>query len=220
MANESADKLRDLLQAKARESIFFLARELLGFRDVNERTHKSTIMALESKKPKKLICMPRGSLKSSLACVAYPIWRLINNPNDRILIDSELYTNSKNFLRGIKQHLEGPLLSSVFGDFKGGVWNESEIVIAQRNKIHLEASITIGGIGCSKVGQHFNCIIGDDYCSPTNTNTPENAQKVVDHYRYNTSILEPGGTYVIIGTRYAETDIIAHILANEIGLAS
>lgn len=198
-------------------SLYFLAYTVLGFRDVSKRTHGEIIAALESDKKRKLICVPRGCLKSSLACVAYPIWLLINNPDIRILIDSEIYTNSKNFLREIKSHLESPMMIKMFGEFKSEPWNEGEIFIKQRKKIYKEGSITVSGIGAVKVGQHYDYIIMDDMNSPSNTNTPENAKKVVDHYRYSTSILEPDGTLVVIGTRYADSDLIGHILTAEIG---
>lgn len=199
----------------ARSSLYFTAKYILGFKDVNQRTHGEIIELLQSKNPRKLICVPRGCLKSSLACVAYPIWLLINDPNLRILIDSELYTNSSTFLREIKQHVQAPSFKNLFGDWKSKVWNESEIIIGKRTKTLKEASISVGGIGTTKVGQHFDVIIGDDYNSPSNTNTTENAKKVVDHYRYNISILEPKGTYVVIGTRYAQSDLIGHLLENE-----
>lgn len=199
----------------ANHSLLFTCR-LLGFSDVNENTHGDIIRALESEARRKLICVPRGCLKSSIACVAYPIYLLNRNPNLRILIDSELYTNSKNFLRAIKQYMESETLVSLFGEYRGEVWNESEIIIRQRTKGRKEASITVSGIGATKVGQHYDVIIGDDMNSPQNTNTPENAKKVVDHYKMNISILEPTGTYVIIGTRYSENDLIGWILENEV----
>ena len=148
--------------------------------------------------------------------MAYPIHLLLKNPNLRILIDSELYTNSCTFLREIKQHLTGGVLPKLFGDFKSKTWNEGEIIINQRTIPKKEASITVGGVSTTKVGQHYDVIIGDDYNSPANTNTPENAAKVVEHFQMNTSILEPTGTYVIIGTRYAATDLIGHIIDNEL----
>lgn len=198
-----------------RESLYRTAKNLLGYKDVNPDTHGGIIAALEGPHPRKLICVPRGCLKSTVACVSYPIWLLLNDPNLRILIDSELYTNSKNFLREIKLQLERPELSKLFGKFTSNNWNEGEITIAQRTVIRKEASITVGGIGTTKVGQHFDVIIGDDYNSPKNTNTPENAQKVIDHFKYNTSILEPDGIYVVIGTRYAESDLIGWIMKTQ-----
>lgn len=207
----------EVLRNSAKKSLLYLAYTLLSYKDVNKRTHGEIISALEDQESRrKLICVPRGCLKSSIACVAYPIWLLINNPNLRILIDSELYTNSATFLREIRAHLQTEAMRLLFGDFVGDVWNESEITIKQRTRFYKEASITAGGIGTTKVGQHYDVIIGDDMNSPNNTNTIESAQKVINHYKMNTSILEPEGTYVVIGTRYAANDLIGHILENEI----
>lgn len=206
----------EAMRKAAQSSLFILASVFLGYKDVNPSTHRQIIEALESPITRKLICVPRGSLKSSLGCVAYPIWLLLRNPNKRILIDSELYTNSTTFLREIRAHLQNPILTSVFGEFKTKVWNESEIIISQRTHPYKEASITVGGVGTTKVGQHFDDIIGDDYNSPQNSKTPEMAQKVIDHYKYNLSILEPEGTYVIIGTRYSENDLIGYVLREQL----
>ncbi len=214
--NTAEQALHVALKTEYTKSLYVTAKHLLGYRDVNKATHGRVINILESSSQRKLICIPRGCLKSSLASVAFPIWLLIRNPNVRILIDSELYTNSKNFLREIKGHLESEELTRYFCPFKSQTWNEGEIIVKQRSRVFKEASITAAGIGTTKVGQHYDVIIGDDYNSQNNTNSPDNAKKVIDHYRYNISILEPEGLYVIIGTRYSELDLIGHIIANEI----
>jgi len=211
-------QILERIRKNCQQSLHYLAHQVLSFKDVNGYTHGEMIECLESDINRKLLCVPRGCLKSSLACVAYPIWRLICDPNLRILIDSELYTNSSTFLREIRSHLESRLMTLLFGDFKGSTWNDSELIIKQRTVFKKEASITVGGIGTTKVGQHYDLIIGDDYNSPRNSNTPDNAAKVISHYRYNISILEPTGTYVLIGTRYSEADLIGAILRDELGL--
>jgi hypothetical protein len=162
--------------------------------------------------------MPRGTFKSSVCSVAFPIWCLINNPNLRILLDSEIYSNSKNFLREIKMHLTSPFMTRLFGDFKTNeCWNEGEIIIQQRTQIHKEASITASGIGAEKTGQHYDVVIADDLNSPSNSNTKEGREKVIDHFRYLVSIMEPSAILVVVATRYAEQDIPGFILSNEIG---
>lgn len=211
------DKLNAVEAGHYKRSLYHTTKFLLGNKDINERTHGEIIACLSSTSTRKLICVPRGCLKSTIACVAYPIWILLNNPNLRILIDSELYTNSKNFLRQIKSYFESPSLTNLFGTFKHKAnWNEGEITISQRSRSFKEASVTVGGVGTTKVGQHYDYIIADDMNSNKNSLTPEACQKVIDHYRYNISILEPTGTYVIIGTRYNQTDLIGHILENEV----
>lgn len=219
MANETLEGDKEAMKSIAVKSLFVLASCFLGYRDVTPSTHRSIITSLESDVTRKLICVPRGSLKSSIACVAYPIWRLIRNPDLRILIDSELFSNSSTFLREIKGHLVGPAFTSIFGEFKTKTWNEDEIILKSRKKILKEPSITVGGVGTTRVGQHYDLIIGDDYNSPKNTNSPEKAQKVIDHYKYNLSILEPDGTYVIIGTRYSENDLIGYILREQLKIS-
>ncbi len=198
-----------------KRSLMALAKVGLGYKDLNEETHGSIVSLLMDGSKRKLICVPRGCLKSSLACVAYPIWLLINNPDKRILIDSELFTNSSTFIREIKLHLENPDITKLFGEFKGSTWNSDEIIIKQRHKKLKEASVVAGGVSTTKVGQHYDVIIHDDMNSPENTNNSENAQKVIDHFRYNISILEPDGVMVIIGTRYSANDLIAYVLDNE-----
>ena len=203
-----------------KKSLFWTAQRFLGYKDITLNTHGPIVSSLESASKRKLICVPRGTFKSSIASVSYPIWLLMNNPNLRILIDSELYTNSKNFLREIKGHLESPRFIELFGNWKSRTWNDSEIILAHRTKKYKEPSITVGGIGTTKVGQHYDYIIGDDYNSPANSGTPEARKKVIDHYKYNTSIFDVSGTYAVIGTRYAEDDIIGWVLQNELGLAN
>lgn len=197
-----------------KNSLALTAKRLLGYSDLNPHTHGDVICALEAPTRRKLIVMPRGTFKSSIGSVSYPIWLLLKNPNLRILLDSELYTNSKNFLREIRGHLVREELTSLFGTFKSTQWNESEITIAQRTKVLKEASLTASGVGAEKTGQHYDVIVMDDVNSPNNSSTPEGCERVIQHYRYAQSILEPTGTLVLIGTRYSERDNIAFVLDN------
>lgn len=200
-----------------RNSLYLTCKSLLGYEHMTWRTHGDMIEALEHASQRKLLVMPRGTFKSSVGVVGYSIWSLLRNPNERILIDSEVYSNSKNFLREIKAHMTNPKVVELFGQFKSDTnWNEGELTIAQRTKPYKEASITCSGIGAVKVGQHFSKIIGDDLNSGNNSATPEARKKVITHYQMNQAILEPDGIYVIIGTRYAVDDVIGWILDNEI----
>lgn len=202
-----------------RSSLYLTAKHLLGYSDITHQTHDEPIAVLESDAKRKLVVLPRGTFKTSVAVVAYAIWRILRNPNLRICIDSELFTNSKKTLREIAMHLTSNRMTDLFGDFKGdGIWNESELLINQRTLIRKEATFTCSGIGAQKTGQHYDIAILDDMNSPQNSNTKENREKVIQHYQYYTSILDPGGEIVIVGTRYHTDDLIGHVLANEIFL--
>jgi len=168
---------------------------------------------------KKLVVMPRGSLKSSICSVGYPIWSMLNNPNLRVMIDSSLYTNSRNFIKEIRGHLESDRLTGIYGHFKSDTnWSDGEITIKKRTKILKEPTVMASGVAANKVSVHVDTIIHDDLNTEDNSRTPELASKVLDHYKRNISILEPDGTILVVGTRYSALDVIASIIENEMML--
>lgn len=215
--DERAEFMLGLKRELYTNNFFAFSKYLVGFKDMTWYTHGELCEVLESSLKRKLVCFPRGGFKSSLAVISYAMWSLIRNPEERILIDSELYTNSSNFLQAIKGYLELPRFVELFGSFKTRDWGET-ITIAQRKGVWVESSITCGGVGTTKVGQHYSKILGDDYNSPNNSDTPEKCEKIINHIKYNLSILDPDGEYSLIGTRYAEMDSIGWVLRDVLGL--
>lgn len=197
-------------------SLFDFAKFQLGYKDITKRTHGKIVDALEESTSKKLICVPRGCFKSTITSISYPLWLLIRNPNLRIMIDSEIYTNSKNFLREIRGHIESEDFKAVFGDLVGPLWQEGDIILKSRTRVLKEPSISCAGVETTKVGMHFDVIIFDDLCSDNNMNTEESREKVIRHYQMATAILEPGGVMVVVGTRYHDMDVIGHIVKQEL----
>lgn len=221
MSLKRIDKLKPAEQKHLLREFFkrdlFAFAHFLGYKDVCKATHGEMVACLQAPLQRKLITVPRGAFKSSVASITYPLWKLIRDPNERILIDTEVYTNAVLYLRVIKEHIKSEQFKALFGDLEGAVWQEGSIVLKSRTKKYKEPSITCGSITTTRVGMHYSTIIGDDYNSRENSKSPELAQKVVDHYRYNLNILEPDGEYVIIGTRYSENDLIGFILRDLLG---
>lgn len=212
-------ELREIVetQEELEGSLYKTAKYFCGFNDITWNTHGKMIEALEDTTTRKMIVTPRGGFKTSICAVAYPVWRILRNPNIRILIDSELFTNSKNHLRQMKDILSQEIAIELYGKFESRQdWAQSHFTINQRTESLRESTVTAGGLGTRKIGQHYDAWILDDMNSPQNVVSKELAQKVIDHYKYGLSILEPDGTIVLIGTRYGEADLIQHILDNEI----
>lgn len=207
-----------------KDSLYHTAKYLLGMSDINWFTHGEMIEALEELEFREqgianaLIIMPRGSLKSSIGSVAFPIWRLLRDPNKRVLIDSATYDLSTQIVSAIAQHLESEPIISLFGTFRTrDDWSSKSITIAQRTKIFKESSVVASGVGSPKTGAHFDCIIMDDLNNEKNTTTLELAEKTYRHYQMNFAILDPGGDVAVIATRYSSADCVQRILDNEIG---
>ena len=211
----TSEQAKAVLRGIYTEDLYMFARDCCGYKDITWETHGEICESLEDESTRKLLCIPRSCFKSSLATIAYSLWNLVRCPD---LIDSELYSNSKNFLREAKAILKSENFINIFGDLEGPIWTEGEIVINTRKKPLKESSISCSGIGAEKTGMHYDIIIGDDLSSTQSVNTPELAQKVINHYRLYTSLLEPWGVIVIVGTRYSERDLIGYVLENEMGL--
>jgi hypothetical protein len=221
----SESQMKVALAEIYRSSLYYTCKSLLGMTDINLRTHGSTIAALEELQFRKknisnaLIIMPRGSLKSSICSIAFPIWRLINDWNKRILIDSATYDLSTQILAAIAQHLESEAFTSIFGVARSkDDWSSKSLTINQRTKILKESSLVASGVGSPKTGAHYDIIIMDDLNNEKNSATVELRDKVFKHYQMNYAILDPGGDTVVVATRYSSDDIPGRVLEQEINV--
>lgn len=161
--------------------------------------------------PRSMVLAPRGAGKSTITSVIYPIWRLIRNPELRILIVSASQAQSVSFLREIKGHLEkNPALKFIFGAFRNqkSKWTDIEVEILQRRHITKEASITVYGIFGALIGRHYDLIILDDVVDQENSRTEAQRLKIDEWFKMSLSpTLEPGGQMVVVGTRYHTQDM-------------
>ena len=195
---------------------------LLGHLDMNEIHGELCSFIQNNSVSSKLVLMPRYSFKSSLCSIAYSLWLLANNPNEKILIYSDATSKAIGFLNSIKSHIEGKIKGSlfrqVFGAWetdsaRGGKWNEDQIIVSIRNTSYPEPSVDTGGIETSKVAFHYDTIIFDDIVSDKNITTKEQMDKVVECYKKALSLLKPGGRVLITGTRWHFGDLYGRIIA-------
>jgi phage terminase large subunit-like protein len=206
---------------KGLEDLYYFDKYILGYKDMRPLTHKPVCMfASDKTKRKKHIELPRGNFKSSVVTIGYTLQRVAENPDIRILIDNEVYANSKAFLREIKGHMEDPRLLELYPQLEpnrriNDGWTESSIIVKARTKSLKEPTISCAGLDQIKVGMHYDLIIMDDLVSPRTCTTKEQMDKVVDHYKLALSLLDPGGELIIIGTRYHYSDLYGYLLENE-----
>lgn len=198
----------------------FLA-DILGYHDLNDEHLALCDFLIKKTSKSKLILMPRYSFKSSVCTIGYSLWRLIQNPNTRILIYSDAESKAQGFLTGIKNHILGKMDKSkfrmVYGAWevnaKDDKWNQSQIVVKPRKEAMPEPNVDTGGIETSKVGFHFDIIIFDDIVSDLNVTTKAQMDKVEDCYQKALSLLRPGGEVLMTGTRWHFGDLYGRIIA-------
>lgn len=173
---------------------------------------------------KKLIMLPRGTFKSSIATVSLPNWLHWHDINLRIMIDNESYKNSKKFLAEIKANIQNnsilrQILTNENGEFLlepnyniPGGFTEDSIIYKKRTIPAKEPSLFCAGVDTAVTGMHPDVIIMDDLVSERNVTTNDQIEKVKQHYRFAYSLLEPGGILIVIGTRYHMNDLYSEIL--------
>lgn len=239
---------------RCRYDLYFLCKYVLGYELMEEEVHgdlcryvetllpshpddfifpeafegKGLEDSYDARKRNMLILMPRGTFKSSVVTIGFSLQIILNEPNARILIDSETSQKAKAFLSEIKGHLETNqeyrrVFHAIHGVYPDGVstkrnkdllWTNSEIVLASRSKPLKEPSIMVSGIDRSINGLHFDYIIGDDLHSEKNVTNADQIQQVKDHWKLLYSLLDPGKVLIVIGTRWHFVDLYQEILDN------
>jgi hypothetical protein len=227
MLSEKQTKLIRLLREKKAQrglqDLYFFCKFILGYEDIQPEPHLDMCNFISSGWPKRFMLEPRGSFKSTIGTIGYSIWRILKNPNIRILINSQELKQSKLFLSEIKGHFEhNQELISLYGDYVGPKWNDDSIIVSKRTKHRKEPTIMTGGVETPKTGGHVDLLINDDLHDEHNTGTPEQIDKVIKFWKLQSAILEPDKDDPtandiipeehINGTFWAIGDLYSHII--------
>ena len=164
------------------------------------------------------IMVPRNCFKSVIFSVALPLFLLWKNKNARILLSGHRHDASKEQLRTIKWNIENnEKFKKLCGEwkpkFKEQKYAEDSIIILGRTMALRDPSIDTCGVDRSKVGAHPDVIICDDLHSEKNVMTGVMRNKVFDHIIAMYPMLQPGGTMVVVGTRWHHSDAYGKVLS-------
>lgn len=220
--------LRELVSRRCREDLFFLCKFVLGstrFKEGIDRFdwhHKKecdTLMALwkgrheNDLKPFHVVRWPRGTLKSTIVSIGFPIWLGLQDPNIRILLDSENSAIAGRWLKAIKSQMEGQFFQELFGQTydRNVRWNLEELTLIRTDDSLKEPTYDIGGVDKEKTSQHYEVILSDDIVGKTNSRTVEQVQKVNEHATLYRPLLDPGGFGVMSMTRWDHYDLGAQV---------
>jgi len=201
------------------EELFFFAKDVLGYNQLTE-LHLSWFDILLREKFV-LLLAPVGHLKTTACTICYPLFRLTENHNMRILLVNEVLDNAKGFLRELKGHLmQNEIFRERYGhwDLTADTWTEERIQIP-RTEIKKEPSIAVASVLGTVVSQHPDLIIVDDPCSNRNTQTPHQRQKVITWFQRDLlPRLDDNGQIIVVMTRW-HTEDLAGFIKNEPGFS-
>ncbi|OGS32969.1 MAG: hypothetical protein A2218_10305 [Elusimicrobia bacterium RIFOXYA2_FULL_53_38] len=194
------------------EDLYFFAKEVLGYNQLTA-LHLSWFDILLREKAI-LLLAPVGHFKTSACTITYPLFRLTEENNKRILLVNEVLDNAKGFLREIKGHItQNERFRDLYGhwDLTADTWTEDRIQIP-RTEIKKEPSIAVASVLGTVVSQHPDLVIIDDPCSNRNTQTPSQRQKVITWFQKDLlPRLDDGGQIIVVMTRWHTEDIAGFI---------
>src|SRR4030042_5057745 len=218
---ESMEVLNAAKKQYYSQNFYEFNRDILKWPDLYEPLHRRVCEFIINNVDKKkiLLLLPRGTFKSSVVTVGYSLYRIANDPGDRILIGNATYPMATQFLGQIKNHLtRNNDFKDVFGDFSTNAdqWKEDKIFISREKSFEQkEPTIWAQGVGANVVGSHFNIAILDDLVNDQNIGTKDQIEKVKQYYRGVLDLVDPDASgqrkVIIIGTTWHWDDLYAWI---------
>lgn len=176
---------------------------------------------------RRLVLMPRGHLKTSVATVLYVLWRIYRNPNIRILVGSNIQTLSHSFIRELRSyleneelrknvwdarpHIQGTLIPNInarsrtrtFGEDTDAldrkiVWNNTSLQV-NRSLVFKEPTVYAGSVGSPVTGQHYDLAILDDLHDQKNVDSEVKRKGVFDWIEDVESVINPADWFEVPG---------------------
>jgi hypothetical protein len=190
--------------------------DLLGGKQLNN-LHSS--MVYESGSPNHiLINTPPEHAKSTTLSINYPTWRLIADPNVKIMLVSKRAELAEEFLYAIKYRLTHPRyaeLQKAFGPPEGfkadaAIWAADRIYLgSQRDSGEKDPTVQAVGLGGQIYGVRSDLIIVDDAVILSNAHEFEKQTRWLQQEVITR--LGTFGTLVVVGTRVDAIDLYRHL---------
>lgn len=213
----------------ANASLYYFCKYVLHFSDMQIQPHWELCQFLQKwgSTSDCLILLPRGTFKSSVTSVGFPIWRLVRNRSLRFLLTSGQLENTKNFLGLIRSNLESNEdFRILYGDWSSNrrkdTWHSTALSIAGRERFRAEDSLTASSYEITKVSQHYDSVIVDDLMNEKNVTSKEMIDKCDSYLQLMNPFLDPQidhperpGPRIVVGTRWHFDDVYGRIIARE-----
>lgn len=181
---------------------------------------------------------PRDHGKSEIFCLSYPLRRICEDPNIRILIVQKTATEAEKTLGVIKTELETNRelksyyrshwkaavghsdIANAAGQVEGekgkkeGAWQQRRIY-CKRTRRGKDPTVEAVGVGGAITGGHFDIIILDDVEDDENTKTDERIKGMVEWFTGTIMQLrEPNTKIIVVGTLKTNKQDIYNIVLN------
>lgn len=186
----------------------------------NAPHHDEWYQILEDKSLRQIVlAAPRGHTKTSCFSVNYPLIRIAEDRNVRILLVSNVASQSQSFLREIVGHIER---DEEYIEYAGNLkpkspekWTSTEIIVDRDRYDLKDPTISTVGAGGTILSKRADEIIIDDLLNFENSRTLEQRIKLKEwFFQVLLPVLAPGGRLIIVGTVWHLQDLLMEFLAD------
>lgn len=207
----AAEDLVTELRAQADRSLYYFNKVVLGYAQNVDHLHLPMCQHLQETRAirQRGYLLPRGHFKSTNISKGYPLWRLTQDSNTRILIVGESGPVAAKALKDIKWHiLNNELFQALYPelvpeDVNKTKWTDDEILLP-RSQSFDESSIKTIGIGAKYTGFHHDLIIFDDPIGLVAAQSPPEMQQAIDWFKAAPGLLHDPelSEELMVGTRW------------------
>lgn len=189
---------------------------VMGFKDLYEPLHRWLCdEVVDPKSNRKLILVPRGHFKTTLASVCYPLWLLCRNPNERIILASSISDKAEECLEEIVTRVDTDEFQALFGKIipPSSAWirARSDMVRIPRRGSVTGPTILCIGTDSAEVGRHCSRFIIDDMVGKAEVNSHAARERAWSWLGRQLAVLDPGSEMVVIGTPWHSDDPYARL---------
>jgi phage terminase large subunit-like protein len=223
--NNGHEEARLAAREICKRDIFYLAFEVLKYRDMFEPLHDDLcdfLATQENSKRSTLVLIPRSHYKSTIATITRCIWWLIRDPNTTIGLGSATLKNARKFLMEIRNHMEAPRLHALFPEIfwarpksESPKWTETEVLV-KRTSTAKEPSIKVFGLEENiPTGDHYQKIVLDDVVDQETVANENRIVKIKNQLRYVRPLRMTADQPIhYVGTRYHVLDPYGQMIDN------
>ncbi len=173
-------------------------------------------------KPKRLLLLPRGHVKSNILTVGFVLWQICKDTNIRVLLASHKHADATKFMGTIQTYiLNDPHFAACFPEIKpalaggdGGKktrWNQNQMLVNRESRL-TENTVECTSLTSKVTGRHYDLLVADDLVTDQNVATDEQIEKTREFHQLCESLLDPGALELVLGTRYHFDDEYGTIL--------
>ena len=209
------EDLRKTLADWCKSDLYFLIRYGMDRKFFEHQWFLDRCREVEQSPDGHLDLWSREHGKSTIITIGKTIQDILRDPEITVGIFSHTRPIAKSFLRVIKREFESNArLKEWFPEVlwdnpqsQAPQWSEDGGIIVKRKGNPPEATVEASGlVDGMPTGRHYQLRVYDDVVTKDSVNTPEQIAKTTDAMDMSQNLGKLGGTFRMIGTRYALGD--------------